>query len=283
MIDRTLDPPGRPDNDQSREELRYSPEPNPPSREREFQDLRGYRYHVSPSDIATLREIGRFRTIDTNDLATYRYAGENDAMQADLDGLRAQGLIRVRTVWTTATGGPLNITVLTKAGRELAEKNQPTKDRQALYSGFVKAREVAHDAAIFRMYHAEALRIRRDGGQIRRVVLDYELKEKVYRPLAKLRARGNMETYGKRQAQVAASNGLKVVRGRILLPDLRIEYETANGVAVSVDLELATEHYRSGMMRGKAEAGFKLYAPGEAAARLAAAFDPEYVVEIFSF
>jgi len=48
-------------------------------------------------------------------------------------------------------------------------------------------------------------------------------------------------------------------------------------------LELATHHYRAAMMRGKAEAGFKMYAPADSAAHLSAAFDPELAARIFSF
>jgi len=37
---------------------------------------------------------------------------------------------------------------------------------------------------------------------------------------------------------------LQLVRGKIPLPDLRIEYENREGDMARVDLELATEHYR---------------------------------------
>ena len=56
------------------------------------------------------------------------------------------------------------------------------------------------------------------------------------------------------------NNGLKVVNGKIRLPDLRIEYETAGGESARVDLELATEHYRGDHMSAKERAGFKIYA-----------------------
>jgi hypothetical protein len=43
------------------------------------------------------------------------------------------------------------------------------------------------------------------------------------------------------------------------LPDLRIEYETAEGRLESRDVELVTEHYSRGQLAGKARAGFALY------------------------
>src|SRR5437879_1827659 len=76
------------------------------------------------------------------------------------------------------------------------------------------------------MYQAERERIEKAGGRIRRVVLDYELKQKAYSPLAKAKALPPLD-YARRQEQIARENGLKVVQGHITLPDLRIEYETA--------------------------------------------------------
>jgi hypothetical protein len=48
------------------------------------------------------------------------------------------------------------------------------------------------------------------------------------------------------------------VRGRVPVPDLRIEYETRDGEAARVELELVTEHYRPGQLADKARAGFSL-------------------------
>jgi hypothetical protein len=180
----------------------------------------------------------------------------------------------------------LTVLVLTRRGKALATQ-QATGSDQRLYSGFVKRAEVSHDAAIYRMYQKEAERIERDGGRLQRVVLDYELKQKVFAPLAKLKQKtgaASGEAYDRQQAEVARTNGLRVVRGKIPLPDLRIEFERANGERAQVDLELATHHYRGSQMRSKAEAGFKLYAPQDSHSRLSAALeDPEIVAEIFAF
>jgi hypothetical protein len=59
----------------------------------------------------------------------------------------------------------------------------------------------AHDAAIYRKYQAESNVIAKRRGAIRRVVLDYELKKKVYGPLAKARALPPIE-FAKCQAEV---------------------------------------------------------------------------------
>jgi hypothetical protein len=102
---------------------------------------------------------------------------------------------------------------------------------------------------------------------VHRVVLDYELKASIYATLAKARSLPRL-AYAKRQREVAQANGLQVVGGRIPLPDLRLEYQTAEGDLTKVDLELATHHYHGAYALEKASVGFKLYADGPSASRL---------------
>ena len=242
------------------------------SRQREPLLARGQTCRVSPAERQTMQEIGRFRTIALQDLARYRYRGDTAQMGQDLRNLTAQGLIQRHSVWVGRKQGKLAVVVLTPSGKDALERDHESASQQATYAGFVKPAEVAHDAAIYRMYQAEANRIERDGGQIRRIVLDYELKRSVYSPLAKAKGLPPLD-YARRQAQVAQANGLKVVKGKIPLPDLRIEYETRDGQAARVDLELATEHYHGSHVSEKAEAGFKIYAASATAARLSAALE----------
>jgi hypothetical protein len=57
----------------------------------------------------------------------------------------------------------------------------------------------------------------------------------------------------------AASRDLPVIDGHLELPDLRIEYETADGRIETRDVEVVTEHYSHAQLAGKARAGFSLY------------------------
>jgi hypothetical protein len=50
-----------------------------------------------------------------------------------------------------------------------------------------------------------------------------------------------------------------VVDGHLELPDLRIEFETADGRRECRDVELVTPHYSLGQLAVKASAGFALY------------------------
>jgi hypothetical protein len=231
----------------------------PAARERQAVLERGRAYQISPAERETMYEIGRFRTVAVEDLARNKYMGNTAQMRQDLRALIAQGLVQRHTACIGKNKGKLAVLVLSKKGKKLLEASRETASAQAIYAGFVKPSEVAHDAAIYRMYQAEAALIQKRGGTIGRVVLDYELKRRVYSPLAKAKQLPAGE-YRKRQGDVARENGLKVVRGKIPLPDLRIEYQTREGELARVDLELATRHYHGSHMSAKAQAGFKIYA-----------------------
>jgi hypothetical protein len=218
------------------------------------------RYRLSHDETETLRDVGRFRIVKNEDLQRFRYRGNGSAMRRDLRSLQAQNLLKQQALLDR--GKKSLILVLTKEGQRLLKRDTGLASGQAIYAGLVKPREAPHDAAIYRMYQAEAAAIRARGGTIRRVVLDYELKRRVYAPLAKDRPHMKPAEFARRQAEVAAENGLEVVNAKIPLPDLRIEYQTRDGDMAKVDLELATDHYKRAQISEKASAGFIVYGEG---------------------
>ena len=223
---------------------------------------RNHSYRLRDSEIRTLTEVGRFRTMDTADLQNHEYSGDRRRASADLDSLRDQGLVETHRI-RTANGGRLDVVVLSEDGRDLANRFDQAPE-QRHYSGLVKPREVEHDAAIYRMFQVEAERIRADGGEVTRVVLDHELKAKVFGALERKRQEGpNGEDFEQFQAQIASTNGLGVVDRKIPLPDLQIQFRTADGDLSRVNLELTTENYKGSQIAAKASAGFKLYALGD--------------------
>ena len=150
----------------------------------------------------------------------------------------------------------------------------------AIHHGFAKPREARHDADLYRMYHTAARKLESQGGRNLRVILDYELKKRVYHDIAKLGSDRESPT-GKKE--IAEKHGLQLVRGKIPLPDLRIEYETRDGEMARVDLELATEHYRGRNLAEKVRAGFSIYAHAQDAAGLRRVLDQrELTAEILS-
>jgi DNA-binding MarR family transcriptional regulator len=207
----------------------------------------------------TLWDVGRFRTISVSDLSAARYGKRASLMEWDVKHLVKEGLIEQRTVPVDSKGARLTVLTLTRKGRDTVRRSTETESAQAIYHGFVKPREVVHDAALYKMFQAEAARIERNGGRVRRVVLDYELKKRAYSPLAKARDLAPL-AYSERQQEIAQENGLQVVDGRLVLPDVRVEYETPDGEERYIDLELATANYRAAHIRGKAAAGFRVYA-----------------------
>jgi hypothetical protein len=215
-------------------------------------------HDLSDRERGTLREIGRFRTIDGEALFKHRYAGKPAAFQKEIARLQQKGFLLRRSISVGKNRHTLVIVALTKEAARLVRQDSQVPPDQAIYAGFVKPAEVPHDAAIYEMYHSEAAQIEARGGRIRRIVLDYELKKEIYSKLARERDSGALE-YVRRQQEIAGEQRLPIIDGRIVLPDLRVEYETPEGDLDHVDLELATEHYHRGHMDAKARAGFKMY------------------------
>lgn len=252
-------------------------EPRPRQQHRD----RDRTYNLRESEVRMLAEIGRFRALRTKDLVEYQYRGNEKQADQDLRNLKAQGLIRQKTLPGTEKEPLLT---LSREAREFLDRNRPqdVPRDQALYHGFVKPREARHDAQVYRLYQKVANDIEREGGTKLRVVLDFELKKNLYRDLAKLKDLPP-EQQAEEKERIAQEHGLKVVNGKIPLPDLRIEYETRDHEQARVDLELATQDYRERGIAEKSKAGFSIYAGGNEADRLRSALkDPELTREILS-
>jgi hypothetical protein len=249
---------------------RLEADPRPASgldRVRKSFFLRDRQYRISKAEQALLTTVGTFRAVAAKDLLTYQYGQNHGLFGQDLRSLKRQGLIRMHRLMVGGADDVLEVLVLTREAKMLLASVGRENGRQVCYVGLVKPREIAHDAAIYRMYEAEAAQIKVRGGVVRRVVLDYELKASIYATLAKARSLPRL-AYAKRQREVAQANGLQVVAGRIPLPDLRLEYQTAEGDLTKVDLELATRHYHGPYALEKTSVGFKLCADGASATRL---------------
>jgi len=211
-------------------------------------------YRLNANQEAMLRDIGMFRTVTTESLQKHIYRGDKDSMEKDLRNLRDLRLIAMQS----QTTGKDRYLSLTRAGKSLTESRLRTNRNQALYSGIVKKRELRHDAAIYELYHKEAQKISASGGRVKRVVLDFELKKDLNRQLAKVQGLPPAERERQRQV-IAEQHGLKIVKGKIQIPDLRMEYESREQEECRVDLECVTGHYKSRQIAAKKSAGFKLY------------------------
>jgi hypothetical protein len=236
-------------------------------------------YFLRESELKTLIEVGTFRAVAVADLARIDYGGDAQRMEREIRRLREQSLVSEKLVRGNGNQS-IRLIALTRKGARLARNSGAVPEGQTIHHGFVKPREAKHDADLYLLYHAEAQRIAEAGGRITRVVLDYELKRNLNRDLAVLPTQEHTE---ETREAIAERHDLTVVDGKVPLPDMRIEYDTAEMEHKHLDLELATRNYRPRALAEKAAAGFSLYAPRADASRLRRVLDErEITAEILS-
>jgi hypothetical protein len=236
-------------------------------------------FEVNADERSLLRTVGQFRTIEQQDAVALLYAGNESRYDSDRLNLARQGLLERRSVLTRQRGR-VYVLVLSERGRRFLNASRESGDSQVYFAGLAKPREVVHDASIYRMYEEHKAGVEAQGGKVRRVVLDYELKREIYRRTAAAQGRSEEEAAQVRDA-AAAEFGLRVVDGKVPLPDLRIEYETGEGSMARVDLEAVTEHYHRRHLAEKRAAGFRLWGADEASRKSAVLDDHDLMGDIF--
>jgi hypothetical protein len=252
-----------------------------PSERRTRHQDRGQSYSLRESEIRTMADIGRFRAVDVKDLARFAYQGDEARAKYDLENLRAQGLVEEKTFFQ-AHKSARKIVTLTERGHWVARKVSGLSKEQRIYHGIVKPRELDHDADLYKVYQKAVQKIQEKGGKPLRVRLDSELKESINR---EKEAAGHLpEGMRRRWLQaVAEEHGLTMDGTTIHLPDIQVEYETAEGRVERENLELLSRNYREDGIRGKATAGFKIYARTQDANRIRRALnDTGLVREVLS-
>lgn len=193
--------------------------------------------------MVAMRLVGSFRSIEAQDITGHK-----------LDRLVANGLMERKTLVLQHRTKRSEVLVLTPKGRDFLRAIEPAGGGQRYYAGLVKPAEVAHDLAIYPAYKREADRIEKAGGRIKRVVLDYEFKSIAASRMNRTEGTDRAD----RRAEVARELDLPIVKNRLALPDLRIEYEDAAGVEQHKDIEVVTRHYHGAHLAGKQRTGFRL-------------------------
>ena len=231
----------------------------PRRRERRMQHQdRGRTYSLRTSEMEAMIDIGRFRTVDVQDLGRFIYRGDAAHMRQDLENLRGQGLIEEKTVFRAHKSARKMVT-LTEQGRQIVRKASGLPEGQRIYHGFVKPKELDHDADLYKVYQKAVEQIHEKGGRPLRVRLDFELKESINRE-KEAAGRLSDEERAILLRAIAEENGLTIKGTTIHLPDIQVEYETREGKVERENLELLSQNYREDGIRGKAAAGFKIYA-----------------------
>jgi hypothetical protein len=229
-------------------------------------------YSLRESEVRTLTDVGKFRVVPADDLARFGYNGNRSQMEYDIRNLTRQGLVEQRTI--EGRSYATKVLTLTKDGHRLVERAQLVPPKQATYHGFAKPKEARHDADVYRLYQKVAKEIERSGGKVRRVVLDFELKRDLYRALSRIQPDKNPR---EERISIASRYDLKVVNGKIPIPDLRIEYEDECRDVRRLDLEIATRDYRPQGLGEKAKAGFHMFARQQDHAKLRRVLDTQEI------
>jgi DNA-binding MarR family transcriptional regulator len=220
---------------------------------------RDVRTGISADQLATISEIGKFRTIGVHDLIEHRYEGKYGQFAQDVRVLREAGLIERRTAVHAKSGKTYDVIVLTPKGRRAARTAAIREgSEQQFYSGLVKSAEIRHDIGIYRMYQRERAEIEAAGGKVTRVAMDFEIKKQL---MSELNRRGEDPRDMQRKVEIARRHDIEIVNGRFVIPDLRVEYQTREGESLRVDLELATGDYKPAQIAAKRAAGLKIYGP----------------------
>ncbi len=202
--------------------------PLPSGRHRDPLVHEGRCYRLRDTESRTLETLATFRLAIDRDLVEGVYAGDRGRFAGDLRSLTDQGLIAHRAYAADRQGHSVRVLTLTQRGQQLLRHRRGSPSSAAgsdrpVYGGWGKAADLVHEASLYRMYLTAVGPLAEQGASVRRVVLDAELKRRLYRETNRARDLTE-ETRRQRLAELAHREGLPVVDGHVQLPDLRIEY-----------------------------------------------------------
>jgi hypothetical protein len=222
-----------------------------------------HRHEINGEESRTLAATGAFRVVSERDLRDPRDT-PSDTRDETLRHLRNEGLIR-----TVSLDGRERAITLTARGRHLLgahRRDAGDARHQAFHAGVSRPRELTHDASLYRAYLRAEERLREQGAEIHRVVLEQDLKRE-YQSFLQEPNRGRSDSDGRPDRgpheveEWAREHHLPYFDDRVHFPDFRIEYEL-EGRDRYEDIEVLTEHYRGAHAANRARAGFTCYGGG---------------------
>jgi hypothetical protein len=245
----------------------------PDGERREHVITRDHDYRLRGSEVDLLEAVGRYRAVFVEDLS--RETSDRSRLATDLASLEEQGLLETRTISRFDPDESADVVALTEEGELLLDDHRdPDEDvGQEYHSGWVKPRELWHDAELYHMVRDFEIDVEHGGGEIVRVVLDDELKSEAFDLLYDLREEDGLSD-DIAHRRVADALNLHLEDGHFVFPDVRVEIRDGGGEVRSRDLELVTEHYRDGHLGGKSAAGFRMFRSGGGGSRGATPLNP---------
>ena len=228
---------------------------------RREHDPRRERESFARRKAQVLEDLGVYRFAAYRDVVQERFGGHPYAARRGIDQLKREGLVAEFEAFGPK-GKPFKVLYLTAAGKRAAARARAggLASGQRYWGGRAKAREAAHEAGVYRAGREECRRLESEGFWVRRIRCDSELKAAVARVVEKVRARHGPEAAERAKREAAEALGLPVVDGKVIYPDLQIEYVDAEGGIGRVNVEVATAAYRAKDIAAKAGAGFRMHA-----------------------
>ena len=213
---------------------------------------------------AALADVGMYRNVSYRDLSESQFGGHPYTTRRAVDGMIRDGLA-VEHQAKGPKGGTYKVLTLTEAGARRARQcavEQGFDKQQQVWTGLVKRGELSHDTAVYRAAQVEARRLAGQGARIRRVRIDAELKKHVARATETARAKEGKQAADAARIKAAKDFELPIRDGKIVYPDVQIEYQDIEGRSGRVNVEIASEHYSGKTITAKAQAGFQMHGNG---------------------
>ena len=261
------DRPGR--EDRARDEPRTGHRREQDAREQGTDARERPRRSIGGRKRAATADVGMYRAVSYRDLSDKHFDGHPYATRRAVDQLVRRGLVTEHDA-TGPRGGTYRVLTATPEGARAAQRaalDAGHAPEQQTWSGLVKPAELSHDTAVYRAATVELARIEAEGGRVRRVRIDAELKQYVARATETARAAGGRRAADEARYTAAQALGLPVEDDRVLYPDAQLEIEDSEGRSGRVNVEVASEHYHAAAIAAKAGAGFAMHGSSGRAAR----------------
>ena len=213
---------------------------------------------------AALADVGMYRNVSYRDLSVSQFGSHPYTTRRAVDGMIRDGLV-VEHHAKGPKGGTYKVLTLTEAGAQRARQcavEQGFNKQQQVWTGLVKKAELSHDTAVYRAAQIESRRLTDQGARIRRVRIDAEMKKHVARATEKARAKEGKQAADAARLKAAQDFELPIRDGKIVYPDVQIEYQDIEGRSGRVNVEIASEHYSGKTITAKAQAGFQMHGNG---------------------
>ena len=217
-----------------------------------------------------LELLADLRVVSYRNLQEECFDGHGYTAGRGIRHLLSEGHVEVRTVQPRrARPGPegrgFKVLALTEAGAARVEARRHSRGSgRRVWQGFVKCREIEHDAGVSELVLETVDRVRALGGRVRSVRLEAELKAAVARA-----GRQGLDPAGAR-VRAARAAGVPVDEDGVChFPDALVEVTDAEGAESTLALELVTGSYSRRQVERKMRMGMVLASRGRQLASFA--------------